>query len=80
MTYQENDVVQYGKWAPQSDAIIERCDRGVCYIKAFRHWTTSQQGKWVGHSGRIDTYGGIRPHPRADKVWAEYCAWRLTNA
>jgi hypothetical protein len=81
MTYQENDVIEYGDWNPLSDAIVDKVGKdGAIHIKAFRHWTNGWGGKWYSSASRLDHKRfnkTIRPHPRADKVWAEYCAWRM---
>jgi hypothetical protein len=67
----------------EGDVILDgRVDGHKHGYLAFRH-----RGKaWIPsrtHKLTADWFGGVgvelKPHPNADEVWADYCAWRLTQ-
>jgi hypothetical protein len=35
--------------------------------------------RWERGRG-LYTSGAVKLHPDPDRIWADYCAWRLTNA
>lgn len=82
--FKPDDVIQYGEgqWEPPSDGIVDRHDDTGLYVKAFRHFTGSWDGQWRDNDSSSFAVGDDRrprAHPDAERVWAEYCAWRLTH-
>lgn len=52
--------------------VILSDDEGYWYDHIDNSWN------FVGPRHLADRYK-ITPHPEPDKVWAEYCAWRMTQ-
>lgn len=77
--FKENDVIQYGMdvWDPPSDGIVSFDDGKGPRVKAFRHWCDSGEWEVANNAGIYSCE--VQPHPDADKVWASYVAWRLTQ-
>jgi hypothetical protein len=74
-------VVRYGYDARDGtlrhggDAIVDHLEGGRLMLTAWRSrdargWVSGIEG-WIG--------GAYEPHPEAERVWAEYVAWRLAN-
>jgi hypothetical protein len=81
----EDDVIIYGEgtFKVPSDAIVHHHDASGYHVKAWRH-NSKQTPIWSEArphvvSAQIDNGLQPRPHPDADRVWADYCAWTLTG-
>lgn len=81
--FKPGDVIIYGVWDPPSHAIVgesQADDGDGVRIIAFQHFTSLYAGKWMLCDSFIRPDKKARLHPDPDPVWADYCAWRLTDA
>lgn len=50
------------------------------FLTAVKYKTHSYLGNEWAHTETWNRTVDTKLHPDADNLWAEYCAWRLTNA
>lgn len=77
MSYNQGDVVTYGKrW--NGEAIVDYTDdRGDIELTA---WRSVHDKNWIVMPGRLRLRDqDVKPHPEADRVRAEFTAYVLLN-
>ena len=79
--FEPGDVVFHGRTSYGSmlyEAIVDKVVTGkwggveVHFVALRWHDETWKEGSW-------DYTHHLKPHPEADRVWTEYCVWKLTG-
>lgn len=75
LRFKPGDVIRYNT---SGEAIIESVESDHYILLAWRDNASPE--KWVCmKNGILHFTNKLRPHPEADRVLAEFTAWRLTQ-
>lgn len=85
--FKEGDALYYQNGRTEAGVLLlgERLENGNFILVAYKHphdkvgyWTEDHYEREKGWDPN-QTSQAVWPHEKPDEIWADYCAWRLTQ-